>query len=67
MITRKRLGVLAVITIILLGLATLLRNEHHGVAATVGFLAWWSFVICAVVVVLSSAAIVVRGTHRQTS
>ncbi len=67
MITRKRLGVLAVTTVALLGLATLLRNEHHGVGQVVGFLSWWSFVICAVVVVLSSAAIVVRRTDRQTS
>ena len=67
MITRKRLGELAVITILLLGLATLLRNEHHGLGAVVGFLSWWSFVICAVVVVLSSAAIVIRRTDRQTS
>jgi uncharacterized membrane protein YhaH (DUF805 family) len=67
MITRKRLGVLAVITIVLLGFATLLRNDHHGVGAVFGFLTWWSFVICAVVVVLSSAAIVVRRSDRQTS
>lgn len=67
MITRKRLGVLAVITIVLLGIATLLRNEHNGLGGAAGFLSWWSFVICAVVVVLSSAAIVVRRTDRQTS
>lgn len=64
MITRKRLGLLALTTIVLFGLASLTRNDHHGAGGAVGFVFFWAFVVSALVLVVTSATILVR--HRVT-
>jgi hypothetical protein len=44
MITRKSLGLLAALTLVLLTVAGTIGQKRHGVIDIIGRIAWWSFV-----------------------
>jgi len=59
-ITRRKIGALAVTTLVMFGLAQLTHAWHHGAAGAAGFLCWWGFLISLVTLVAMCIATVVR-------
>lgn len=60
MVTRKSLGLLAALALVLLAVSGLIGKGHHGAVRAVAFTSWWGFVFCALVLVLASIATIAR-------
>jgi hypothetical protein len=65
MVTRKALGLLTGITLALLAIAGIIGNHRHGALSVIANIAWWGFVVCALVLVATSVATIHR--HRSRS
>ena len=64
MVTRKSLGLLAGTTLALFAVAGIIGNHQHGVLYVIANVAWWGFVICALVLILTSVATIRRHRSR---
>lgn len=60
MITRRKIGALALITLLMFALAQLTHTWHHGIRGALGFLCWWGFVISLLTLVAACIATLVR-------
>ena len=60
MVTRKSLGTLAGTTLVLFAVAVAIGNDSGGAIHYVGKVAWFSFLACALVLVVTSVATLVR-------
>lgn len=67
MVTRKSLGLLAAVTLILFAVAGIIGNHQHGTLSVVANIAWWSFVLCLLVLIAASVATIVRHRKRTNS
>jgi hypothetical protein len=63
-VTRKSLTILTSITLALFALAGIIGNHQHGALNVIANVAWWSFVVCAIVLLAASAATVRRHRSR---
>ncbi len=64
MVTRKSLTLLTGITFALLAVAGVIGNHQHGVLNVIANIAWWGFVVCALVLILTSVATIHRHRSR---
>ena len=60
MITRKSLGLLAGITLVLFAVAAIMGDKGHGARLIIGRIFWWSFVACALFLVVASVTTIAR-------
>jgi cytochrome c oxidase assembly factor CtaG len=68
MITRKSLGGLAGITLVLFTVAVIMGDNGNGARLIVGRIFWWSFVACALFLVVASVTTIARrGKQRVRS
>jgi hypothetical protein len=65
-VTRKSLILLTAITLGLFAVAGIIGNHEHGVLQVIANIAWWSFVVCAIVLIAASAATLRRHRSRAT-
>jgi hypothetical protein len=65
-VTRKSLGLLAGITLALFAVAGIIGNHQHGALKVIANIAWWGFVVCAIVLIAASAATIRRHRSRLT-
>jgi hypothetical protein len=65
MVTRKSLTLLTVVTLALLAISGIIGNHQHGVLKVLANIAWWGFVVCALVLITTSIATIRR--HRSRS
>jgi hypothetical protein len=64
MVTRKSLIVLTGVALTLFAVAGIIGNHQHGVLYVIANVAWWSFVLCALYLVVASAATILRHRTR---
>ena len=64
MVTRKSLTLLAGITFALLAVAGIIGNHQHGVLNVIANVAWYGFLICALFLIVTSVATLVRHRAR---
>ena len=64
MVTRKSLTLLTGITLALLAVAGIIGNHQHGALNVIANIAWWSFVVCAIVLIAASIATIRRRRSR---
>jgi len=64
MVTRKSLGLLAGATLALLAIAGIIGNHQHGALQVIANIAWWAFVLCALLLIVASVATIVRHRAR---
>jgi hypothetical protein len=64
MITRKSLGALAVVTLLLFASAAALGNHHHGVRQAAADVAWNGFLLGLLLLVIGSVLVLVRTRGR---
>ena len=64
MVTRKSLTLLTGITLALLAVAGIIGNHQHGLLNVIDNIAWWGFVACAIVVIVTSVATIRRHRSR---
>jgi choline-glycine betaine transporter len=64
MLTRKGLAVLAVVTLVLFGLAALLGNHNHGLRQAAADVSWTGFLVCLLFLIVGSAVVLVRSRGR---
>ncbi len=65
MITRKSLGRLAGVTLVLFIVAAVMGDKGHGVRLVIGRIVWWSFVACALFLVVASVVTIARHRARR--
>lgn len=63
MVTRKSLGLLAGITLVLFAVAGLIGNHQHGALMVIADITWYGFILCALFLIVASVATLVR--HRS--
>jgi hypothetical protein len=63
-VTRKSLSLLTGITLALLALAGIIGNHQHGALNIIANIAWWGFVVCAIVLIAASVATIRRHRAR---
>jgi hypothetical protein len=63
-VTRKSLIQLTSITVVLFAVAGIIGNHQHGVLKVIANVAWWSFVVCAIVLIAASLATIRRHRSR---
>jgi hypothetical protein len=63
MVTRKSLGLLAAVTLVLFAIAGIIGNHQHGALRVLANIAWWGFVVSVLVLVSASVATIVH--HRK--
>ena len=66
MVTRKSLTLLAGTTLALLAIAGIIGNHRHGALNVIANIAWWSFVVCAIILVAASVSTIRRHRSRAT-
>jgi hypothetical protein len=66
MVTRRSLAVLAVATLVLFAVAGVIGNHRHGAVGTVGDVAWFGFLLSLVLLVVASAAVLMRRPKRPS-
>jgi hypothetical protein len=66
MVTRKALGLLTGTTLALLAIAGIIGNHRHGALSVIANIAWWGFVVCALVLVATSIATIRRHRSRPS-
>jgi len=64
MVTRKSLALLAGITLALFAVAGIIGNHQHGVLNVIANVAWYGFLICALFLIVTSVATLVRHRAR---
>ena len=64
MVTRKSLALLAGITLALFAVAGIIGNHQHGVLNVIANVAWYGFLICALFLIVTSVATLVRHRTR---
>ena len=64
MVTRKSLTLLTAITLTLLAVAGIIGSHHHGVLNVIANIAWWSFIVSAIVLIATSLATIRRHRSR---
>jgi hypothetical protein len=64
MVTRKTLSLLAGVTLALFAVAGIIGNHQHGAISVIANIAWWGFVVCALVLVATSVATIRRHRSR---
>jgi hypothetical protein len=64
MVTRRLLGALAVVTLVLFAAAGLLGNHNHGAVGVLSDIAWLGFLICLLLLVVASATVIMRSRAR---
>jgi len=64
MVTRKSLGVLAGVTLVLFAVAGIIGNHQHGALQVIANIAWWGFILCALFLIVTSIATIVRHRAR---
>jgi hypothetical protein len=64
MVTRRTLSLLAGITLALFAVAGIIGNHRHGTISVIANIAWWGFVLCALVLVVTSLATIRRHRSR---
>ena len=62
--TRKSLGLLAAITLVLFAAAGIIGNHRHGALNVIASVAWWGFLLCALFLIVASAATIIRHRGR---
>jgi hypothetical protein len=63
MVTRKSLTLLTGLTLALLAVSGIIGNHQHGVLKVIANIGWWGFVVCALVLIVTSVATI--GRHRS--
>jgi hypothetical protein len=63
-VTRKSLISLTCITLAFFAAAGIIGNHQHGVLNVLANIAWWSFVVCAIVLIAASVATIRRHRSR---
>ncbi|HSS09866.1 MAG TPA: hypothetical protein VLL25_08285 [Acidimicrobiales bacterium] len=63
MVTRKSLGLLAAVTVVLFAISGIIGNHQHGALRVIANVAWWGFVVGALM--LLSASVATIGHHRK--
>jgi hypothetical protein len=61
MITRKTLGGLAILTLVLFGIAAIVGQHQHGFVQAIGDVAWNGFILCLLLLVVASLVVLVRS------
>lgn len=64
MVTRKSLTALTGLTLALLAVAGIIGNHQHGALKIIANIGWWGFVVCALVLILTSVATLRRHRSR---
>jgi hypothetical protein len=64
MVTRKSLGALAVVTLVLFAVAFGVGTNHHGAVKVIGDVAWFGFVLCLLFLIVASVLVIVRNRRR---
>lgn len=64
MVTRKSLSLLTGITLALFAVAGIIGNHQHGALKVIANIAWWSFVVCGIVLIATSVATIRRHRSR---
>ena len=64
MVTRKSLTLLAGITLVLLAVSGIIGNHQHGALNVIANVAWWGFIVCAIVLIAASVATIRRHRSR---
>ena len=64
MVTRKSLTLLAGITFALLAVAGIIGNHQHGALNAIANVAWWGFIVCALILIAASVATIRRHRSR---
>ena len=64
MVTRKSLSILVGVTLALLAISGIIGNHEHGVLKVIANVAWWGFVVCALVLVATSVTTIRRHRTR---
>ena len=64
MVTRKSLSLLTAVTLALLAISGIIGNHQHGVLKVLANIAWWGFVVCALVLIATSIATIRRHRSR---
>jgi hypothetical protein len=63
MVTRKSLGLLAAVTVVLFAIAGIIGNHEHGALRVIANIAWWGFVLGVLMLLSASVATIVN--HRK--
>jgi hypothetical protein len=64
MVTRKSLSLLAGITLVLFAIAVSIGTDHTGALDVIGRITWFSFLACALFLVVASIATLARRGAR---
>jgi hypothetical protein len=67
MVTRKSLTLLTVVTLALLAVSGIIGNHQHGLLKVLANIAWWGFVVCALVLIATSIATISRRSRARRS
>jgi hypothetical protein len=64
MVTRKSLAALAVITLVLFGIAGVVaQHKHHGVVQAIGDIAWNGFLLGLLLLIVGSVLVIARSSR----
>ena len=66
MVTRKSFGLLTGVTLALLAISGIIGNHQHGVLKVLANIAWWGFVVCALILIATSIATLRRHRARTS-
>jgi hypothetical protein len=64
MVTRRSLGALAVLTLVLFAISAVVGNHHHGVRQVVADISWNGFLLCLLFLLVGSVFVLVRTRAR---
>ncbi|MEA2291203.1 MAG: hypothetical protein QOF17_223 [Solirubrobacteraceae bacterium] len=64
MVTRRSLGALAVLTLVLFAISAAVGNHHHGLRQVVADIAWNGFLLCLLFLLVGSVFVLVRTRGR---
>jgi hypothetical protein len=63
MITRKTLATLAVVTLVLFGIAAAVGNHHHGLRQAVADISWNGFLLGLLLLIVGSVVVIFRSSR----
>ena len=63
MITRKTLATLAIVTLVLFGIAAAVGNHHHGLRQVVADISWNGFLLGLLLLIVGSVVVLVRSAR----
>jgi len=63
-VTRKSLTLLTGITLALLAVSGIIGNHKHGALNVIANVAWWGFIVCALILIAASVATIRRHRSR---